>query len=96
MQWYISGEAVRQYMAIMDNHGDFDGPDFDAAAVELENLCKDAKLAKEVGPNNRHQQWRVKATIRGGKRTRLELIVSLSQRSEGSLPQLIAVRNKGA
>lgn len=95
MRWYISAAAVKQYMAIQGYEGSPDGPIFDAAAIELERLCDEARLAKDIDEKNRTQQWRVKATVRG-KRTRLELIVSLEHRQEGPLPQLIAVRNKGA
>jgi hypothetical protein len=72
-----------------------DGPVFDRAAIELEDLCEQAKLARDVGPGQQSQLWRVKTTVHC-RRTRLELIVSLEQRPEGPLPQLIAVRNKGA
>lgn len=95
MRWYISAAAVKQYMAIQGYEGSPDGPVFDRAAIELEHLCDEARLAKDAGEHSPNQQWRVKATVRG-KRTRLELIVSLEQRPEGPLPQLIAVRNKGA
>lgn len=95
MRWYISVEAVRQYMRIMGYAGSMDGPVFDSAAIELETLCEQAKLAKDVGRGQHSQLWRVKTTVKD-KRTRLELVVSLSERPEGELPQLIAVRNKGA
>jgi hypothetical protein len=95
MRWYISAAAVKQYMAICGYEGRPDGPVFDAAAIELENLCEQAKLARDVGPGQQSQLWRVKATVRG-KRTRLELVVSVEPRPEGLLPQLVAVRNKGA
>jgi hypothetical protein len=95
MRWYISAAAVKQYMAIAGYQPDPDGPGFDRAAKELDALAAESRLAKDVGPGQQSQQWRVKATIRG-RRTRLELIVSLSERAEGDLPQLIAVRNKRA
>ena len=95
MLWYISVAAVRQYMAIQGYEGSPDGPVFDRAAIELEDLCEQAKLARDIGPSQQSQLWRVKATVRG-KRSRLELIVSVEARKEGPLPQLIAVRNKGA
>lgn len=95
MRWYISATAVKQYMAIQGYVGSPDGPIFDRAAIELEDLCDAAKLAKDVSPGGKVQQWRVKATVRG-KRTRLEFGVSIEQREEGDLPQLIHVRNKGA
>lgn len=95
MRWYITVAAVRQYMAICGYEGSTDGPIFDRAAIELEDLCERARLAKDIGPGQKSQQWRVKTTVRD-KRTRLELIVSLDKRPEGPLPQLIAVRNKGA
>ncbi len=92
MQWYISAAAVKQYVAICGYSADDDA--FDRAAKELEVLTRDAKLAQDVDEKHRSQLWRVKATVRG-KRTRLEFVVSLAEREEGSLPQLIAVRNKG-
>lgn len=95
MTWYISAAAVKQYMSIMGYESDYDGPIFDAAAIELEKLCDESRLAKDIGPGQESQLWRVKATVRG-RRTRLELVVSLSRRAEGDAPQLIAVRNKGA
>lgn len=95
MKWYISVEAVRQYMRIQGYQGSTDGPVFDAAAIELEDICEQAKLVKDVGPKQQSQQWRVKTEVRG-KRSRLDLTVSLSERPEGPLPQLIGVRNKGA
>lgn len=94
MRWYISATAVRQYMAIMGYEGSHGGPVFDAAAIELEGLCEQAKLAKDSDSTNRAQQWRVKTKARG-KSTRLELIVAPDPRPEGPLPQLVAVRNKG-
>lgn len=95
MLWYISAAAVKQYMAIQGYEGSPDGPVFDAAAIELEKLCDESRLAKDIGHGQQSQLWRAKATVRG-KRTRLELVVSVEQRQEGPLPQLIAVRNKGA
>lgn len=95
MLWYISAAAVKQYMAICGYEGSPDGLIFDRAAIELERLCDEARLAKDIGPGQQSQLWRVKATVRG-RRTRLELVVSVEQRKEGALPQLIAVRNKGA
>lgn len=94
MRWYISAAAVKQWMAISGRQGSDDGPEFDAAAIELDALSAEARLAKDVGPTQRHQQWRVSATVRG-RRERLELIVSIAPRPEGPLPQLIAVRHKG-
>lgn len=95
MLWYISAAAVKQYMAIQGYPPDDDGPGFDRAAKELEGLTAEARLAKDIAPGQQSQLWRVKATVRG-KRTRLELVVSVERRAEGPLPQLVAVRNKGA
>lgn len=95
MRWYITVAAVRQYMAICGYEGSTDGPVFDAAAIELEDICDRAKLTREVGDGQRSQTWRVKAKVRD-KMTRLELTVATSPRPEGPLPQLIGVRNKGA
>lgn len=64
MLWYISAAAVKQYMAICGYEGSPDGPVFDAAAIELEDLCEQAKLAKDIGPGQQSQLWRVKATVR--------------------------------
>lgn len=100
MLWYISATAVKQYMAICGYEGSADGPIFDAAAIELERLCEQIYEARsgqpnvDIGPGQQSQIWRGKATVRG-QRTRLELVVSVEQRKEGPLPQLIAVRNKG-
>lgn len=94
MLWYISATAVKQYMAICGYEGSPDGPIFDRAAIELERLCDESRLAVDIGPGQVSQLWRVKATVRS-KRTRLELVVSVEHRKEGPLPQLIAVRNKG-
>lgn len=95
MRWYITVAAVRQYMAICGYPPQTDGKHFNRARRELAELADVARLAKDVGPSQRSQQWRVKATVRG-RRTRLELIVATEPRPEGPLPQLIAVRNKGA
>jgi len=95
MRWYLSIAAVHQYQQIAGYPIESDGPSFDRAERELAALCDEARLAKDVGPGQQSQQWRVKATVRG-RRTRLELVVSLSDRPEGESPQLIAVRNKGA
>jgi hypothetical protein len=95
MRWYITATAVQQWQQIAGYPLQTDGPSFDRAERELADLAEEARLAVDVGPNQQCQLWRVKATVRG-KRTRLEFSVSLSQRSEGDLPQLINVRNKGA
>lgn len=95
MQWYISAAAVKQFMSIMGYVGSTDDPVFDRAAIELEDACEQARLARDADDKSPYQQWRVKWTVRG-KRSRLELIVSTEKRPEGPLPQLIAVRNKGA
>jgi hypothetical protein len=95
MRWYVSAAAVKQYMAVAGYPAEDDGEWFDRAERELADLADESRLAKDVGPGQRSQQWRVKATIKG-RRTRLELVVAVEQRAEGDLPQLIAVRNKGA
>jgi hypothetical protein len=95
LECYISAAAVKQFMVIMGYQGSADGPVFDRAAIELEQACEQARLARDADEKSRYQQWRVKWTVRG-KRSRLELIVSTEPRPEGPLPQLIAVRNKGA
>lgn len=93
MQFYISATAVRQYMAICGYEGSTDGPVFDSAAIELEKLVENSRQV-DVGPSQQCQLWRVRAIVRG-KNTRLEFSVSTEHRPEGSLPQLINVRNKG-
>lgn len=95
MRWYISATAVRQWQVIAGYPLDTEGESFFRAEAELAEFAEQAKLAKDVTPGGKVQQWRVKATVRG-KRTRLEFGVSIEQREEGDLPQLIHVRNKGA
>lgn len=95
MRWYISAAAVRQYMALCGYPADDDGPGFDAAALELESLCEQAKLARDVGPGQQSQLWRVKATVRG-KRTRLELVVSLTERPGADAAVVAPVRRLAA
>lgn len=92
---YISVAAVLQFQRIMGYREAKDGPDFDGPALELHRLAESARLAKDVGPGQESQLWRTPYTVRG-ERSRLELIVSVSDRGEGALPQLIAVRNKRA
>lgn len=91
MQWYITVAAVREFQEILGLPEDNDGPGFDGAAKQLDEICRQAKLAKDEG----HRQiYRVKALIRG-KVARLELTVATGQRPEGPLPQLVRVRRKG-
>ena len=91
MRWYISAASVRQYQTILGLAPVDDGPQFDRAAVTLERLCEQAKLARDEG----HRAiYRVMTRI-NGRKTRLELTVSLSERDEGDLPQLVRVRDKG-
>lgn len=91
--WYVTAAAVREFLG----HGFMDDtPDnFETAETQLMSICENqARLAKDEG----HRQiWRT-ASIRFLNRkaaTRLELTVSLAERSEGQLPQLVRVRPKG-
>lgn len=93
--WYISAAAVHDYQRICGYAVEDDGESWDRAERELIDLAASARLAVDASATQTCQLWRVKATVRG-RRTRLELSVSLAARSEGPLPQLIAVRNKGA
>lgn len=96
MRWYITVEAVRQYMRIQGYVGSTDGPIFDRAAIELEDLCDQAELKKEWAHDGKPRQlWQVRAMV-GDYRTRLELTVAMEPRPEGPLPQLVRVRDKGA
>lgn len=91
MQWYISVAAVHEYQRIAGYPEDADGPAFDRAAKELDEICQSARMSKDEG----HRQiWIAKASIHG-KMERLELYVSLQQRKEGPLNQLVRVRSKG-
>lgn len=91
MQWYISVSAVKDFQRIVGLPQESDGPLFDRAAVELEEVAATAKLKSERG---QWQTWQAKMTIRG-KVARIELIVSTQKRDEGPLPQLVEVRYKG-
>lgn len=93
-RWYISAAAVRQYMVIQGRHGDGDSPAFYAAEKELAAAVAEARLARDIDGRTRTQLWRVAWDVRG-RRSRLELVVSLDHRPEGPLPALIAVRHKG-
>lgn len=97
MRWYISATAVKRYMAIMGYEGSPDGPIFDRAAIELEDLCEQAHRVEGANTESGAQKWRVKTSkpAAHGKATRLELTVAPDPRPEGKLPQLIDVRDKG-
>ena len=95
MRWYISAAAIRDYQAIAGYTLASDGESFDRAEFELAELAEQARLARDISDTQQTQLWRVKATIRD-RRTRLEFAVNPFPRAEGDLPQLIAVRNKGA
>lgn len=89
---YITAAAVRHWLSIQ-GAAENDAT-FDQAAKQLQELLAKARLAKDIGPGQRSQQWRVSTDVRG-RRQRLELIVAVEPRPEGPQPQLIAVRLKG-
>lgn len=90
-RWYLTGAAVREYMAIVGLPPVDDGPPFQRAELEIGALCHDARLTRDEG----HRKiYRVKTLI-GGLVARLELYVATAQRSEGPLEQLVRVRDCG-
>lgn len=84
MKWYITVAAVLEYQAICGRPERRDGPEFDRAAKELEQLCESAER-KKTG------LWQAKTKL-GGRTERIELHVSTRKRPEGDLPQLVRVR----
>jgi len=84
-RWHITVAAARQYAQITGlSEGD--------AVLALGELSATARLARDTGPGQVDQLWRANTDVRG-RRSRLELIVSVSDAHE--LPQLIHVRHKG-
>lgn len=95
MRWYITVEAVCQYMDIQGYRGDSDSLEFFRAESELAGLCEQAEFKKDWAHDGKPRQlWQVRADVRG-KRQRIELTVSTEPRPEGDLPQLVRVRLKG-
>jgi len=93
--WYVTVQAVREYMAIAGLPAQDEGPLFARAAAELERACDEARLKKAAKEKNRMAAiYEVKVTIRG-RRVRLELYVAEQPRPEGDQPQLVRVREKG-
>jgi hypothetical protein len=94
MRWYITVRAVRDYMNILGYEGSTDGPIFDRAAIDLEDLCDGAELKREWAHDGKPRQLWLARTQIDGRVERLELTVSLQPRQEGPLPQLVRVRLK--
>lgn len=85
--WYISAQAVRDLLGIKGLRVADDGPEFDRAELELielaERVVADRKEPKPMGGL---------LMYRGPRPLRLRLIVSESERAEGSHPQLVGVK----
>lgn len=93
-RWYLSAQAVRDYIDISGLTDDDGGKDWLRAEREL---GAHADAAREAGHNEQSTIYRT-GRVRVGDRpksTRLEMFVRHTQREEGSLPQLVAVRDKG-
>lgn len=96
-KWYITIEAVRQWMQLTGRRGalEDDNPDFVAAQNELGDLSRTATLAD--GATSRQESgtkvYRGKVTVKG-RRVRAECYVRPLPGPEGNLPQLVRVCKK--
>lgn len=90
MRWFVTAAAVEDYMRICGENID-DPQAFHAAAIRLRSLLPQA-VYKRTYAGGRFESWRIKVEI-GGKMRRLDLSISLAQRSEGHADQLVAVRD---
>jgi len=93
--WYLSVEAVRQYMSLAGLRGELEdeNPDYRAAMDDLGELSLTAKLARTPPSKSGALTYRGKVNIQG-KRRRIECTVMPHRREEGDLPQLLRVRLK--
>jgi hypothetical protein len=94
--WYITVAACLDWQRIcgIDPPQD-DGPVFDRAAKELDELCQslDRERHYKKLSSGDTEEWVAKTTIRG-KRVRVEIYVRTSPREEGDAPQVVRVRRK--
>jgi hypothetical protein len=94
-RWYLTVEAIRQYMQLAGLTGPLErtNPDFARAEDELGELSLTAKPARTAEARSGALTYRGKVTI-AGKRRRIECTVMPMPRQEGALPQLLRVRLK--
>lgn len=96
--WYITVAATKQLMQVAGLRGPLE--DDNPAFVAAERMLGQYSLtAREVAgakslPGCKTYRTNGKVEI-GGRKTRLEFTVSFAERSEGDLPQLVFVRDKG-
>lgn len=90
IRWFVTAAAVEDYMEICGENID-DAPAFHRAAGRLRNLCRLSKFKREYA-GGRFESWQVNDRYTGRK-IRLNLSVSLSQRAEGHADQLVSVQN---
>ncbi len=89
--WYISASAVRDLLRLSNRPVDDDGAHWDWAEAELIRYAIERDAAERAGTatpkllDNGLLQYRI------GRPNRYQLIVSLAQRAEGKLPQLVQV-----
>jgi len=95
-RWYLSAAAIRHYLALAEITDDDGGPQWAAAERAVATICADAHLVRD-DPAAQRQSWRSAGKVEvGGRKIRLDLVVSTAPRREGPLPQLIAITNKDA
>lgn len=93
-RWYLTAAAVKQYLVIAGLPDDDGGPAWGQAEQEL---SVHIATAREAGHNDNSLIYRTSGRVLCGRRPRakrLEFYVRHNPREEGSLPQLIAIRDK--
>lgn len=90
--WYVSAHAVRRYIALAGSRLSFN--DASDELVERASACwqryqATPELAPAISKTGAYV-YREAGSDRGGRR-RLRYVVSMSQRQEGSKPQLVDV-----
>lgn len=92
--WYISASAVRDYLRIRRRPVVDDGPEWDRAERELIDLAIDAVRREQIGqstPKKTRLDDEAKIYRATNSQGKLQFVVSEHRRSEGNLPQLVAV-----
>lgn len=86
--WYVSAAAVRRYMAL----GGAPGKSFDDASDELIERCAEVWARYQANADLAPKISRTGAYIyRGPGNRRIEVLVSMERRAEGSKPQVVDV-----